>query len=107
MKYMDFNVIQKDIEEFVELHNLNTTIPLRILDVITELGELSKEFLIQLDYKDGRIVKSSEIIGELGDVFFSLICVANSLKINIEESINIALTKYRDRMNEKSSIGSI
>jgi len=42
----------------------------------------------------------------LGDVLFSLICIANNTEINLEIALNKALNKYRKRFNEKGDVGS-
>ena len=41
----------------------------------------------------------------MGDVLYSLIVVANKLNINLEESLNLVLEKYKKRL-KKGSAGS-
>ena len=36
---------------------------------------------------------------ELGDVFFSLITIANSIEIDLDKSLNVVLEKYQKRLN--------
>ncbi|MBU2036319.1 hypothetical protein KKC36_02635, partial [Patescibacteria group bacterium] len=46
-----------------------------------------------------------EVKSELGDVLYSLITVANSLDIDLEEALDLVLEKYQKRL-EKGSAGS-
>lgn len=44
---MDFHV---KVEQFIDNYNLNNDVNIRILDLISEVGELSKEFLKNTEY---------------------------------------------------------
>lgn len=76
---------------------------IRLLDLISELGELSKEKLKQSAY--GKDTKTNEYgpqwSEELGDVFFSLVCVANSTGVDLDKALIGCLDKYKKRI-EKS-----
>ena len=43
---------------------------------------------------------------EIGDVLFSLICIANTLGINLEKSLIDSMEKYQKRFDKKGNIGS-
>jgi len=43
---------------------------------------------------------------ELGDAFFSLICVANSTGVSLEVALQEALNKYERRFALKGDLGS-
>lgn len=43
---------------------------------------------------------------EIGDVLFSLICIANESSINLEECLNIVLDKYENRFFSNGDISS-
>ncbi len=70
----------------------------RMLDLISETGELSKEILLATDY--GKVAPSfrPSFQDEMGDVFFSLIALANQTGIDLEEALNQALEKYSERL---------
>lgn len=38
---------------------------------------------------------------EIGDTLFTLICLSNSLDINLTEALNKTLRKYKKRDNER------
>jgi len=43
---------------------------------------------------------------ELGDVLFSLICIANSTGIDMQQALASALLKYRQRLEKSADAGS-
>jgi len=97
--------IQEKIKQFCKEHNLESSPEVRILDIMSELGEVSKEILKMNNYGKKEIEYNDEIKSEIGDLFFSLITLANSLDINLEEALNIILNKYEKRL-KKGSAGS-
>ncbi len=77
----------------------------RLLDVVSEIGEFSKEVLKMSDYGRKESEHRKEAEEEMGDLFYSLITVANSLQIDLEKALNASLEKYEKRM-KKGSAGS-
>ncbi|MFO7814521.1 MAG: MazG nucleotide pyrophosphohydrolase domain-containing protein [Halanaerobiales bacterium] len=73
---------------------------------MSELGELSKESLKSSDYGKAKFKPTDKWVNELGDVLFSLLCVANNTEVDLEVALNKALNKYRKRFNKKGNIGS-
>ncbi len=98
--------IQKKIKDFCQKYNINSSIENRLLDTMSELGEVSKEVLKMKDYGKSKLEYRKKIRGELGDLFFSLITVANFFDINLEEVLEEVLSKYKERLDKKGSIGS-
>jgi len=43
---------------------------------------------------------------EIGDVLFSVLAVAESLDIDADEALDVALEKYERRINQKGDPGS-
>ena len=97
--------IQEKIKKFCKENNLNSSIEYRLLDTMSELGEVSKEVLKMSNYGRREKEYRKELENELGDLFFSLITVANSYDIDLEEALDKALQKYQKR-SKKGSIGS-
>ena len=97
--------LQKRIKIFCKENNLESPPEHRLLDVMSELGEVAKEVLKMSDYGRKSIQYSENLKSELGDLFYSLITVANSFDIDLEECLNDALEKYKKRL-EKGSPGS-
>lgn len=97
--------VQEKIKQFCRENNLESPAEHRLLDLISELGEVAKEVLKTTDYGRKPRQPRKEIKSELGDVFYSLITVANSLDVDLEEALELVLEKYRRRLS-KGSAGS-
>lgn len=98
---------QKIVLDFCNRYRIDCSLESRLLDVISELGELSKEVLKASDYgKKPDIDCTEDLILEFGDVFFSLNCLANTLGIDMNKALELALAKYEKRFIERSSISS-
>lgn len=72
---------------------------------MSELGEVAKEILKMSDYGKRPIKYREELRSELGDLFYSLITIANSFDIDLEKALEIVLAKYEKRL-KKGSAGS-
>ena len=97
--------LQEKIKKFCKENNLESPPEHRILDLMSELGEVSKEVLKMSDYGRKKPEFREEIKSELGDALYSLITVANSFDVDIEDAANIVLEKYKKRL-KKGSAGS-
>ena len=97
--------LQDKVKNFCEQHNLSTFSEARFLDLVSELGELSKEILLQSDYGKKTIDHSARLEEEVGDTIFSLIALSNSLDIDMEAALVKVLKKYELRAHN-GSIGS-
>ena len=99
----------KDIQERVNLfckkNELDSPIEYRTLDVMSEIGELAKEILKMTDYGRSSPQNNKKVKIELGDVFFSIITLANKLDVDLNEALDIVLEKYEKRLL-KGSPGS-
>ncbi len=102
---MNIQELQDKIQKYVEKNKLDSPLEFRVLDLTSEVGEVSKEILKMTNYGTSPLNKNKEIKSELGDVLYSLIVVANKLNINLEESLNLVLEKYSKRL-KKGSAGS-
>ncbi len=97
--------IQQKIEEFCKKHNLEHPPEHRLLDAMSELGEVAKEILKMTDYGKKQLEFRKEIKSELGDVLYSLITVANFFNIDLGEALEMVIKKYEKRL-EGGSAGS-
>lgn len=97
---------QNTVARFVEAHQLEIAVPARVFDLISEVGEIAKEMLKATRYGREPFQPTREWASELGDAFFSLICIANSTGINLEEALQQALQKYEQRLARKGDVGS-
>jgi len=90
--------LQQKIKLFCDQNKLNSSIEHRVLDTMSELGEVAKEILKMSDYGRSKIQYNEKLKMELGDVLYSIITVANSFDIDLEEALNKVLKKYEKRL---------
>ncbi len=102
---MDMKKIQERVKEFCKENNLDSQAEHRMLDLVSEIGEVSKELLRMTDYGKKPMEFNDEIETEIGDAFYSLIVLANHFNVDLEEALNIVLEKYGKRL-KKGSPGS-
>lgn len=97
--------LQEKIKKFCKEHNLESPAEHRVLDAISELGEVAKEILKMSDYGRKPLKYREELKSELGDLLYSIITIANLFDIDLEDALNIVLEKYEKRL-KKGSAGS-
>jgi NTP pyrophosphatase (non-canonical NTP hydrolase) len=95
--------LQEKIKKFCKEHNLESPAEHRVLDTMSELGEVAKEILKMSDYGRKPIKYGEELKSELGDLLYSVITIANSFDIDLEEALNMVLEKYKKRLREGSA----
>jgi NTP pyrophosphatase (non-canonical NTP hydrolase) len=96
---------QEKVADFIEKHDMDGTPEFRILDLVSEIGEVAKDATKSAGYgvePENLSVKKDEI----GDVLFSVLAVAESLDIDADEALDVALEKYERRINQKGDPGS-
>lgn len=103
---MELSSLQHEVLSFVKQNNLQTSVQIRLLDLVSEIGELSKEVLKGSNYGKKELKNTENLFDEFGDVLFSLICIANNTDIDLEKALNTALNKYRKRFKENGQFGS-
>ncbi len=97
--------IQERIKKFCKENDMESPVEHRVLDTMSELGEVAKEILKMSDYGRKPLKYRAELKSELGDLLYSIITIANSFDIDLEEALNMVLEKYKKRLN-KGSAGS-
>lgn len=100
------NSIQEEVNELIKKYNLESSVEIRFIDLISELGELGKEILKGNDYGKKDFCNTENLESEIGDTFFSLICVANGLNIDLKKALDSVLAKYENRFVNNGNIGS-
>ena len=86
--------------------NMNNPVENRMLDLFDEVGEVAKEINKMSGYGTKKPEFREEIIMELGDVFYSLITVANYYDVDLEKSLGFAIGKYEKRIKKGGHAGS-
>ena len=91
--------IQKEVDKWAKGLKIGYFKPLEILArLVEEVGELARE----LNHRFGPKKKKSteddkEVGGEVADIIFTLVCLANSLDIDLTESFNNVMAKIKRR----------
>ena len=104
--YTDLPVYQERVSHFVDRTGLRVTAEVRLLDLISEVGEVAKESLKATNYGKEPFGVTDEWDGEIADVFFALICLANATNVNLDVALTTALEKYQMRLNAKGNASS-
>src|SRR3989338_7055346 len=97
--------MQEKVRKFCKKHNLDSSAEHRVLDTMSELGEVAKEILKASNYGKKPLKYREELKSELGDLIYSIITIANSFDIDLDEALDLALEKYEKRA-ENGFIGS-
>ena len=100
------NNIQEKVNELIKRYNLESPVEIRFIDLVSEVGELGKEILKGNEYGKKDFCNTENLESEIGDTFFSLICVANGLNINLQNALDNVLNKYENRFSNTGNIGS-
>ncbi len=98
--------MQEIVKEMIKEYNLESSVEIKFIDLISEAGELGKEILKGNNYGKKEFVKTDNLELEIGDVLFSLICIANELNIDLTVAFDKVMEKYNSRFKEKGTIGS-
>ncbi len=97
--------LQKRVAQFIADNEMASKPEFRALDLASEVGEVAKEILKMTDYGKAEARPRDEVKGELGDVLFALIALADSLDVDLEDALEMVLAKYASRL-KKGSAGS-
>ena len=96
----------KQFNEEKMCHEKVMPVSARLLDVISEVGELGKEVLKSTKYGTIDFEMSDDFKMEFGDVVYSLLSLANETGIDAEECLKLAVDKYQKRIDSKNDMGS-
>ena len=85
---------QQRATQFAQKHNLSHPPSVYALDLMSELGEVTKEILLATDYGERPFHSSLNLQSELGDTLCQL---ADSAGIDREDAFTATLAKYEER----------
>lgn len=95
---MALSDIQKVVNEWISQFEDGYWPPLSLLAaIVEEVGELSREINDREGYKKKRTPDNTDLSLELADVLFSLVCIANYYRIDLEEAFKAVMIKYAKR----------
>ncbi len=97
---------QQRIAAFIRRYCLRHDPSVHALDLVSEVGEVAKEVLLATDYGQREPEFRPELMGELGDAFYSLLALTNACGVDADSALNAALEKYERRLAEQGKAGS-
>jgi NTP pyrophosphatase (non-canonical NTP hydrolase) len=95
--------VQKEVDDWVAQYKLGYFKPLEIIARLAEeTGELAREINHRYGPKKKKSTEDSrEVEDEIGDIIFTLACLANSLGLDMERGFSNTMGKYVDRDKDR------
>jgi len=96
---MSLSNTQRIVDDWIGQFEEGYWPPLSMLaSIIEEVGELAREINSLEGYKTKKSTETKVSLGEeLGDLIFSIVCLANYYKIDLEDVFKKAIEKYTKR----------
>ncbi|PIN76748.1 nucleotide pyrophosphohydrolase [Candidatus Woesearchaeota archaeon CG10_big_fil_rev_8_21_14_0_10_36_11] len=100
---MPFTKTQKDVDDWVQQFKISYWKSHAILARLTEeTGELAREINHRFGPKQKKSTEDvKDIEDEIGDIIFTLCCLANSLNINLDTGFSRVMDKCYGRDNNR------
>ena len=100
---MPFKIIQKQVDDFVQQFTVPYWKPPEImLRLSEEVGELAREVNHRWGPKIKKPTEDVKDVGdEMGDIIFTVVCMANSLDIDLNEVFSRVMDKAYGRDNHR------
>lgn len=96
---MSFQDAQNEVDKWISQFQEGYFPPLAMLARLTEeVGELSRVLMHHYGKKTPKAGEAAgDVADEIADALFVLICMANSLGINLDDAFGRTMDKYRRR----------
>lgn len=100
---MSFKPAQEEVDAWISQFEEGYFAPLPMLARLTEeVGELSRALMHHYGGKKPKPGEDAgDVGGEIADAIFVLVCLANSLDIDLDEKFSAMMDKYRTRDAER------
>ena len=100
---MSMQHIQKQVDEWTQQFKVPYWSPLEMLARLTEeTGELAREVNHRFGPKKKKPTEEVKEVGdEIGDIIFTVCCLANSLNINLDDSFSRVMDKCYGRDTDR------
>lgn len=99
---------QQQTAEFAQNHNLSHDPGVYLVDLLSELGEVGKAWLLATDYGQRPLAPQvdANLQAELGDALYSLCQMATAAGVDLDKALSETLAKYEARLQTKGHSGS-
>ena len=100
---MSFKPVQEEVDAWIAQFEEGYFAPLPMLARLTEeVGELARVLMHRYGGKKPKPGEDAgDVGGEIADAIFVLVCLANSLEIDLDEKFAAMMDKYRTRDAER------
>lgn len=100
---MSFANVQKEVDQWISQFEEGYFPPLAMLARLTEeVGELSRVLMHRYGGKKPKPGEDAgDAAGEIADAMFVLVCMANSLGVDLDEAFAKMMQKFRDRDSDR------
>lgn len=100
---MSFAPMQREVDEWISQFEEGYFAPLPMLARVTEeVGELARVLMHQYGGKKPKPGEDPGDVGEeIADTIFVLLCLANSLEVDLDEKFAQMMRKFRERDAER------
>ena len=100
---MSFKPVQREVDDWISQYREGYFEPLPMLARLTEeVGELARAVMHRYGGKKPKPGEDEgDVGGEIADAMFVLVCLANSLEIDLDEKFAAMMAKYRERDAER------
>ncbi len=99
MGHKTMHEMQQEVDGYISQFKEGYFSPLAMMARLTEeMGELAREINHYYGEKPKKSTEKERTVEEeLGDVLFVMICMANSLNIDLETAHNVVMDKFQTR----------
>lgn len=100
--------LQKEVENFNKESKNQKQMPIhaRLLDLVSETGELAKEYLKPTKYGTEDFIVTDNYKLEFGDCLYCLLSLANETHIDASECLEMVIEKYKKRLSNCQTMDS-
>ena len=100
---MALKKIQKEVDDWISQYKLGYFKPLEILARLTEeVGEVARELNHRFGPKKKKATEvSANLDEELADVIYTVVCLANSLNIDLDKAFRKVMKKLYSRDKDR------
>jgi NTP pyrophosphatase (non-canonical NTP hydrolase) len=99
-------ILQANCRALLARHGLSHTSEIHMLDLVSEVGEIAKAILEASQYGETPLQSTPALESEMGDAFFSLVVLAESLNVDLEPALEDTLARYEARLAATGHPGS-
>lgn len=93
--------LQDEVDSWIETHGGYWSTMSMLARFIEETGEMATDLNVRHGEKPGDVSRE-ELVHEVGDVMFTLICLSNELDIDLEAAVTDVMEKYDARETTQS-----